>query len=331
MKIPTKMKCIQISSFGAPEMLKPAYRDTPLIKSNEILIKVKAAGVNRPDIMQRKGQYPSPPGASDLPGLEVSGKIVKIGGKVRQFKIDDSVCALTHGGGYAEYCKVNSQHALKIPKSLSYIEAAGIPETFFTVWANVFDRGKLKKNETLLIHGGSSGIGTSAIQMAKAIGAEVFVTAGNTRKCNACLKLGATKAINYNKEDFQKKIIEYTKGNGVDLILDIMGSSYFEKNISSLKNNGRLSIIALQSGYKSNINLRDILIKRITITASTLRPRTDAEKAKIARNVKNLFWHLLEKKKIKPLIYKTFRLEDASKAHRLMETSKHIGKIILKL
>ncbi len=328
--IPKQMKCVAITSIGGPDVLKVEKRPIPSISDYEILIKVMAAGVNRPDVMQRRGLYNPPKGASDLPGLEVSGLVVALGKKVSQFKIGDKVCALTHGGGYSEYCKTNNNHALLMPKNLTYEESASIPETFFTVWANIFDRGKLKKNDTILIHGGSSGIGTAAIQMAKSIGAKVFITAGSKKKCIACSELGADETINYNKEDFKNKTLELTNGKGINIILDMIGASYLKKNIESLADNGRLCIIALQSGFKCDINLMDILLNRITITASTLRPRSDKEKARIAKNVYKRFWPLLENKTIKPCIYKVFKMSNASKAHKLMETSKHIGKIILK-
>ena len=323
------MKCIKIKQYGKAENLVYENEKVPSISDHEVLINVKAIGVNRPDILQRLGLYYPPPGASLIPGLEVSGKIVQIGKKVKNFKVNQKVCGLVHGGGYAEYCKVHENHVLPIPKGLNYIEAAGIPETYFTVWAKLFDIGKIKKNQRLLVHGGSSGIGTTAIQLAKIIGCEVITTVADKNKAIFCKSLGADLAIIYKKEDFFKKILDYTKNKGVNIILDMIGKSYFSKNLKLLSDKGKFISIAFLSGSKVQLDLALILKKRILITGSTLRPRTIEEKTKIAKNVKKFCWPLFEKKTIKPIIYKTFKLKDAVKAHKLMESSKHIGKIIL--
>ena len=330
MKIPNKMKYIKIKKFGPAEGLELSETLVPDINKNEVLIKVYASGVNRPDILQRLGQYPSPKGASTIPGLEVAGKIIKIGKNVKLFKLNDKVCALTHGGGYAEYCKVYWKHVLPIPKSLSYTQAAAIPENFFTVWFNLIDIGNLKKSDTVLVHGGSSGIGTAAIQLAKHLGCKVIVTVGNSKKAKACKELGADLAINYKNKDFYEEIKKSSQFNGVDIILDMIGKAYLKKNISLLKDQGRLIIIAFLTGNISQIDLKNILINRLVITGSTLRPRSNEEKARIIKQVFKSYWTELSKKTIKPIIFKTFALQDAWKAHKLMESSKHIGKIILK-
>ena len=329
MKIPKKMNCIKINGYGGLDKLMMVKKEIPSISSEEVLIKVFYSGVNRPDILQRQGKYKPPKDANPLPGLEVSGKITKVGKKVKGFKAGDKVCALTHGGGYAEYCKVFWQHVLKIPKGMNYIESAAIPETFFTVWANLFDIGKLESTDTVLIHGGSSGIGTTSIQLAKIYGCKVIVTVGNSKKIKACKKLGADLAINYKKNDFTKEIMGYTKNQGVNVILDMVGKKYFKKNIDLLKDKGKLVIIAFLTGNLTEIDLQSVLKKRLTITGSTLRPRTNKEKARIAANVKKNYWKLFEKKTIKPIIFKSFRLSDVRKAHKLMESSEHIGKIVL--
>ena len=329
MTLQKKMKCIKIKSYGSYKNL--VYDDTeiPIISKNEVLIKVKASGVNRPDILQREGLYAPPKSASKLPGLEVSGKIIKTGSNVKSLEVNQKVCALVHGGGYAEYCKANKSHVLDIPKGLNFIQAACIPETFFTVWYNLFDIAKIKRKNTLLVHGGSSGIGTTAIQLAKFFGCKVITTVANNKKKKFCKDLGADLVIIYKKEDFYKTIYHYTKSKGVDIILDMIGNAYFSRNLSLLKDKGKLISIAFLSGKDVKLDLSMILKKRILITGSTLRPRTIKEKARIAKNVRKLCWPLFEKKILKPIIYKTFNLEDAAKAHKLMESSKHIGKIIL--
>ena len=329
MKLPKQIDCIEIIKYGGPENLVMTKRDTPQIKKNELLIKVEAAGVNRPDIMQRQGLYPPPPGASDIPGLEVAGEVVAINTNKSRFKIGDKVCALVSGGGYSSYCIAPIEQTLPIPKGLSYIEAAAIPETFFTVWANVFDRGKLTKNDTILIHGGASGIGTTAIQLASSFGAKVFTTVGSEEKCNKMKELGAELAINYNRDDFEKVINEYTNNKGINIILDIIGASYFNKNLNILSKNGKLLIIAFQGGYENKLNLLPILKKWLTVTGSTLRPRSVEEKGLIANQLYEKVWPLIEKKVVLPQIYGSYKLKDANKAHTLVESSQHIGKIVL--
>ena len=323
------MKCIQISKPGGPEVLVPAERPTPTPKANEILVKVAAAGVNRPDILQRMGKYAVPPDASDLPGLEVAGEVSAIGADVKMWKVGDKVCALVHGGGYAEYCVTPEVQALPIPKGLSALEAASLPETFFTVWSNVYDRAALAPGESLLVQGGSSGIGVTAIQMAAALGNRVFATAGSDEKCAACVKLGAEKAINYRTQDFAAEIKAATGGKGVDVILDMVGGDYVPRELKSLADEGRLVFIASLGGAKADIDIFEIQRRRITITGSTLRPRPVAFKGAIAKSLRERIWPLIEAGKIRPVIYKSFPLAQASEAHKLMETSQHIGKIVL--
>jgi NADPH2:quinone reductase len=325
------MRAIEITQPGGPEVLKICERPTPVPKAGEILIRVHAAGINRPDVLQRTGNYPVPPGASDLPGLEVAGEVIEgdLGG--RPFKKGDMVCALVQGGGYAEYCAVPAEQALPIPKGLSAVEAASLPETFFTVWSNVFDRAKLAKDETLLVQGGSSGIGVTAIQMAVALGHRVFATAGSDEKCRACEQLGAEKGINYRTEDFAEVVKKANGGKGVDVILDMVAGDYIPREINCLADDGRLAIIALLGGTKSTVDLSQVLRRRLTITGSTLRPRPVSFKAAIANQLHEHVWPLLEAGKIKPVIYRTFPLEQAAQAHALMETSVHVGKIVLKL
>ena len=296
-----------------------------------MLIEVAAAGVNRPDVLQRKGGYPPPPGASDIPGLEVAGTIVATGAGANTWKIGDRVCALVTGGGYAEYVVAPAPQCLPIPRGLTLVEAAGLPETFFTVWVNVFERAGLKASETLLIQGGSSGIGVTAIQMARAFGHRVFVTAGSAEKCTACEKLGANRAINYRTEDFVAVVKELTGGKGVDVILDMVGGDYVPRELACLADDGRLSLIAFLGGTKATIDMTDILRRRLTITGSTLRARSVDVKGAIAQSMEQKVWPLIEAGRIKPVIYRTFRLEEASAAHALMESSAHVGKIILEV
>ena len=329
MTIPKEINCIEINKPGGPENLLLVKRETPKLNLDEVLIKVSAAGVNRPDIMQRQGLYPAPPGASDIPGLEIAGEIVEINSDNTKFKLGDKVCALVSGGGYSSYCSAPIQQTLPIPKGLSFVQAAAIPETFFTVWTNVFDRGNLSKEDTILIHGGTSGIGTTAIQLAKCFGAKVFSTAGSDEKCLKTEELGAELSINYKKEDFVEKINKHTNKKGVNIVLDMIGAEYFNKNLSILKINGKLVIIAFQGGFEKNLNLLPILTKRLTVTGSTLRPRTPDEKGLIAESLYKKVWPLIEKGLVMPQIYATYKLEDASKAHTLMESSQHIGKIVL--
>ncbi|MCS5608079.1 MAG: NAD(P)H-quinone oxidoreductase [Alphaproteobacteria bacterium] len=328
--LPETMTAIEIAEFGPPEGLRPAKRTTPVAQHGEVLIKVAAAGVNRPDIMQRTGNYPPPPGASDIPGLEVSGEVVQVGHGVNSISLGDKVCALVAGGGYAEYCVAPAPLSLPVPKNYSMAEAAGLPETFFTVWTNIFQRGGLQGGERILIHGGSSGIGTTAIQLAKAFGARVFVTAGSQEKCKACETLGAERAINYREENFAEIISEETKGQGVDLILDMVGGDYVKPNIASLAVEGRLVQIATLHGPKvPDFNILPIMMKRLTVTGSTLRPRTVAQKAVIADELRAQVWPLLETGAVKVVMDNTFDLADAASAHSRMEGSQHIGKIVL--
>ncbi|MEE2655234.1 MAG: NAD(P)H-quinone oxidoreductase [Pseudomonadota bacterium] len=323
------MTAIKISEPGGPEVLVPTVIPIPKPKKGEVLVKTAAAGVNRPDIMQRKGNYPPPRGASEIPGLEVSGTIVKISDDVRFWKIGDKVCALVAGGGYAEYCTAPALQCLPIPKSLSMEEAAALPETLFTVWDNVFTRGKLQPEETILIHGGSSGIGTTAIQLASSVGANVITTAGSDEKCKACEKLGASAAINYRKTEFLEAVKKITNQKGVDVILDIVGGDYVARNLRALSKGGRLIQIAVQGGNKAEIPLHLIMTKQITFTGSTLRPRSVEEKALIKEQLHDKAWPLIESGEVKPLIYELFPLKQASNAHALMDSSAHIGKIVL--
>ena len=326
------MKAIEITSFGAPEMLKLGERPVPVPGVGELLIRVSASGVNRPDVLQRIGNYPVPPGASDIPGLEVAGVIEQ--GDAHElaragFKLGDRVCALVAGGGYAEFCVAPVGQCLPVPKGLTDVEAASLPETFFTVWSNVFDRAHLQKGETLMIQGGSSGIGVTAIQLAKAMGAQVLVTAGSDEKCAACLGLGADFAINYKTHDFQEEVKRLTDGRGVNVILDMVAGGYVAKEIECLAEDGRLVIIAVQGGIKSEINAGLVLRRRLTVTGSTLRPRSVAFKTEIARALLKNVWPLIEAGSIKPVIYSTFAAQDAFKAHTLMESNQHVGKIVL--
>jgi NADPH2:quinone reductase len=325
------MRAIEITAPGGPEVLRVTRRPVPVPAVNEVLIEVVAAGINRPDVLQRKGGYPPPPGASDIPGLEVAGTIVSAGAGVNGWRPGDRVCALVTGGGYAEYVAAPAPQCLPIPRGLTLIEAAGLPETLFTVWVNVFERAGLKDSETLLIQGGSSGIGVTAIQMARAFGHRVFVTAGSADKCAACEKLGASRAINYRTEDFVAVVKELTGGKGVNVILDMVGGDYVPRELACLADDGRLSLIAFLGGTKAMIDMTDILRRRLTITGSTLRARSVEVKGAIAQVLKEKVWPLIEAGKIRPVIYRTFRLEEASTAHALMESSAHVGKIILEV
>jgi NADPH2:quinone reductase len=329
MTIPSQMRAIEITTPGGPEVLRPGQRPVPAPAAGEVLIEVAVAGVNRPDVLQRKGGYAPPPGASDIPGLEVAGTVVKLGAQVKEWKIGDEVCALVTGGGYAEYVAAPAVQCLRVPKGLTLEQAASLPETFFTVWVNVFDRGGLKDDETLLVQGGSSGIGVTAIQMARALGHTVYATAGTAEKCVACEKLGATRAINYRDEDFVAVIKELTGGRGVDVILDMVGGDYVPRELACLATDGRLSLIAFLGGTKTSLDLSDILRRRLTITGSALRPRTVEFKASVAQALREKVWPLIEAGKIRPVIYKTFALEEAAAAHALMESSEHVGKIML--
>jgi NADPH2:quinone reductase len=329
MNLPAKMRAVEVSKPGGPEVLLPAERPLPAPKAGEILIKVAAAGVNRPDVLQRMGHYPVPPDASDLPGLEVAGEVAALGSSVKAYKIGDKVCALVHGGGYAEYCTAPEVTALPVPKGLSLVEAASLPETFFTVWGNVYERAKLAPGESLLVQGGSSGIGVTAIQMAKATGNRVFATAGSDEKCAACVRLGAEKAFNYKTQDFALEIKAATAGKGVNVILDMVGGDYFPRELKSLADDGRIVFIAFLRGPKTELDINELMRRRLTVTGSTLRPRPVEFKGYLAKNLREKIWPLIEAGKIKPQIYKTFPLEKAADAHRLMESSQHIGKIVL--
>ncbi len=323
------MKAMEITRPGAPEVLQACERPQPQAQAGEVLIRVHAAGINRPDVLQRMGRYPVPPGASDLPGLEVAGEIV--GGDLdgSGFRAGDMVCALVQGGGYAEYCTAPREQCLPLPRDWTAVQAAALPETFFTVWSNVFDRARLAPGETLLVQGGTSGIGVTAIQLATALGHRVFATAGSDEKCRACEALGAERGINYRSEDFVAVVKEATGGKGVDVILDMVGGDYIPREIDALADDGRIALIALLGGAKSMVDLGQVLRRRLTLTGSTLRPRPVAFKAAIAVSLRDKVWPLLESGKIRPVIHATFPLEQAAAAHALMESSTHIGKIVL--
>lgn len=325
------MRYIDTPSFGTPSVMVQAEGERPELKAGEVLIKVAAAGVNRPDIIQRQGNYPAPEGASPILGLEVAGEIAEVNDKDSNWKVGDAVCALTNGGGYADYVAVPAAQCLPIPKGLSMIEAASLPETHFTVWANVFDRAALKAGEVFLVHGGSSGIGTAAIQLASAMGARVFATAGSDEKCKACEALGAEKAINYRDEDFLDVLKEILGKRGVDVILDMVGGDYIQKNIKLAAMEGRIVNIAYLQGPVAKVNFLPVMLKRLTITGSTLRPQSEAVKADIARQLQRSVWPLYENKTLKPVIAQQFPLAKVVAAHELMESSQHIGKIMLDL
>jgi NADPH2:quinone reductase len=325
------MRAIEITQPGKPEVLKMGERPMPELKSGEVLIRVHAAGINRPDVLQRLGYYPVPPGASDLPGLEVAGEIVDGDLEGTGFAKGDRVCALVQGGGYAEYCAAPAAQCLPVPQGLSMVEAASLPETFFTVWSNVFDRAQLAEGETLLVQGGTSGIGVTAIQLATALGHRVFATAGSEDKCRACEALGAERGINYRDEDFVAVVKELTGGKGVDVVLDMVAGEYVTREINCLADDGRIVIIALLGGSKANVDVGQVLRRRLTVSGSTLRPRPVAFKEAIARNLRERVWPLIEAGRIKPVIYKTFPLEEAAAAHALMESSTHVGKIVLQV
>ena len=328
--LPTQMTAISIKAAGGPDMLVPERRAVPIPGNSEVLVKVAAAGVNRPDVMQRMGLYPPPPGAPDIPGLEIAGEVAASGAGVKRWKVGDRVMALVTGGGYSEYCLAHESHALPV-SGLSMVEAAAIPETFFTVWHNAFERGGLKSGETLLIHGGSSGIGTAAIQLAKAFGARVITTAGSAEKCEACRKLGADVAVNYKTEDFVAATKTATGDRGAEVIVDMVGGDYIARNYEAAAVEGRIVQIAFQGSPKATVDFRRIMLKRLHHTGSTLRSRSVADKGAIARAVEDNVLPLIAAGKVKPIIYKTFELKAAAAAHALMETSTHIGKIVLTL
>lgn len=325
------MLAVVIAKPGGPEVLQPADQPKPRPRPDEILIKVAAAGVNRPDVLQRTGHYPVPPDASPLPGLEVAGEVAEIGSAVKTFKVGDKVCALVHGGGYAEYCVAPEVQALPVPKGLSLVEAASLPETFFTVWSNVYDRGRLAPGESLLVQGGTSGIGVAAIQMAAATGNRVLATAGSDEKCAACVRLGAEKAFNYKTQDWSAEVLAATGGKGVNVILDMVGGDYVPRELKCIAEEGRLVFIAYLRGPKTELNIDAVMRRRLTLTGSTLRPRPVAFKGAIAKSLREKIWPLIEAGRIRPEIYKTFPLEQAAEAHRLMESSQHIGKLVLTL
>jgi NADPH2:quinone reductase len=323
------MRAVEISQPGGPEVLRLTERPVPQPADGEVLIRVHASGVNRPDVLQRKGAYAPPAGASDLPGLEVSGTIESGDVKNSGFKIGDKVCALVAGGGYAEFCVAPIEQCLPKPHTLSFAEAAGLPETYFTVWSNVFDRARLQPGESLLVQGGSSGIGVAAIQLAAALGNTVYATAGSDEKCQACVELGAKRAINYRTEDFVEVLKAETAGRGVDVILDMVAGDYLPREVQSLADDGRLVFIALLGGSKAQLDLNAVLRRRLTITGSTLRPRSVAFKAAIAKRLREVVWPLIESGRINPVLFRTFALAEAADAHRLMESSQHVGKIVL--
>jgi putative PIG3 family NAD(P)H quinone oxidoreductase len=329
--LPETMTAIEISAPGGPQVLKPVEMRRPYPGEGELLIRVEGAGINRPDILQRKGLYPPPPGAPETPGLEIAGTVAVAGRGTSRYREGDRVCALVAGGGYAQYCIAAEPNALPVPQGLSSIEAAAIPETFFTVWTNVFQRGRLQPGETLLVHGGSSGIGTTAIMLAKAFGATVFTTAGSDDKCAACVGLGADRAINYMSEDFADVVNRETSGHGADVILDMVGGDYIERNYKAAAFEGRIVSIAFLNGATAEVNFMPLMLKRLTHTGSTLRARSVDEKAQIARELEAKVWPLLGAGKIKPLIDSEFPLAEAAAAHARMETSRHIGKIVLKV
>lgn len=330
--LPETMRFIDLPSHGGPEVMRLSQAPLPKPAKGEVLVKVEAAGVNRPDVAQRQGIYPPPKDASPILGLEIAGEVVALGEGVTEFKLGDKVCALANGGGYAQYCTVPAGQALPFPKGYDAVKAAALPETFFTVWANLFQMAGLTEGESVLIHGGTSGIGTTAIQLAKAFGAEVYATAGSAEKCEACVKLGARRAINYREEDFAEVVKSETGGKGVDVVLDMIGAAYFEKNLSALAKDGCLSIIAFLGGaVTEKVNLTPIMVKRLTVTGSTMRPRTADEKRAIRDDLVAEVWPLLESGQLAPVINRVFTLDEVVEAHRLMESSNHIGKIVMQV
>ena len=327
--VPETMTAIEISEPGGPDVLRPKLMPTPKPGAGQMLVKVAAAGVNRPDLAQRAGTYPPPPGASPLPGLEVAGEVVLIGDGARRWQPGDKVCALVNGGGYAEFCLVEDVQALPIPAGFDLVKAAAIPETFFTVWANVFDRGRLGAGEWLLVHGGSSGIGTTAIQLGKAFGAKVIATAGSAEKCKACLELGAERAINYRSEDFVVACQEATAGKGVDVILDMVAGAYTDRNIAAAAADGRIVQIAVLAGANVTLNIARLMMKRVTLTGSTLRPRSRAFKGALAQALETKVWPLLAAGQVRVVLDSTFALNEAADAHRRLDAGEHIGKVVL--
>jgi len=325
------MTAVEIAEPGPPQVLRAVSRPVPQPQPGEVLIRVAAAGVNRPDVLQRKGVYPPPKGVTDIPGLEVAGEVVRLGEGVKEPAVGAQVCALLAGGGYAQYVSVPVLQCLPVPATLSMEEAAALPETFFTVWLNVFQRARLQRGETLLVHGGSSGIGTTAILLGRAFGARVLVTAGSAQKCAACRELGAEVAINYHETDFVAAALSATDGKGVDVILDMVGGPYLPRNVSAAATEGRIALIAIQGGAKAELDLRPLMTKRITITASTLRPQSAQNKGRIAAALREQVWPLFSSQQLKPLIHGRFPLKEAARAHQLMESGAHIGKIVLQV
>lgn len=329
MPLPQTMRAVEIAGGGTPESLAPTCRPMPRVAAAELLIKVAAAGVNRADVMQREGRYPPPPGASDLPGLEVSRTVAAVGAGVSGWSAGDAVCALLAGGGYAEYCAAPAPQCLPAPAGVDLVAAAALPEACFTVWTNVFERGRLRAGETLLVHGGSSGIGTTAIPLARLRGARVFATAGSDAKCAACTRLGATLAVNYRTRDFVAEVRAATDGRGVDLILDMVGGPYLRRNLDSLAPEGRIVLIGLMGGARAEIDLAAVMSRRVLLTGSTLRSRSVAQKGAIAAAVREHVWPHVAARRLQPVVHATFRLDEAAEAHRLMESSAHIGKLLL--
>ena len=329
MSLPTEMKVVHIAAPGGPEQLQLSTRPMPQPGDGEVLVRVEAAGVNRPDVMQRQGRYPPPPGASDLPGMEIAGEIVSLGSKVTGLKVGDKICSLLPGGGYAAYALAAAPLCMPIPHGLSMVEAAAIPETFMTVWTNLFERGRCRAGDTVLVHGGTSGIGTTAIQLASVLGAKVYATAGSQDKARACEKLGAVRGIDYRQEDFVEVIRAATQGYGIDVTLDMVAGSYVPRNIDIAALEGRIVTISTLGGTKTELNMVPVMMKRLTLTGSTLRARSVAQKAAVADAMRQNVWPLIAAGKVKPVIFRSFPLAEASEAHRLMETSNHIGKIVL--
>ena len=323
------MRYVGITAPGGPDVLHLATGPIPTPGTGEVLVRVSAAGVNRPDILQRQGKYPPPPGASPILGLEIAGTVAAVGPGVEQWRVGHELCALVAGGGYAEYCVVPDPQALPLPAGLTMVEGAALPETFFTVWTNLFQRGRLRSGETTLIHGGSSGIGTTAIQLARVFGARVFVTAGSAVKCEACRELGADLAVNYHEDDFVRAVEQATAGRGVDVVLDMVGGDYVARNLSVLAVDGRLVQIAFMASSRVELDLRVVMTKRLTITGSTLRPRSVPEKGAIARELESQVWPLLASRQLRPVVYRTFPLSEAAEAHRVIESGEHIGKLVL--
>lgn len=329
MSIPETMRAVAIAEPGPPDVLRPVTRPTPRPGSGEVLVRVAAAGINRADVMQREGRYPPPPGASDLPGLELSGTVAAVGPEADGVADGDEVCAIVSGGAYAEYCLVPAPQCLPIPEGVSVSDAAALPEAYCTVWTNVVDRGRLQAGESFLVHGGSSGVGTAAIQLARRLGARVFATAGSAAKCSVCVQLGAERAVNYREEDFVAAVRDGTGGRGVDVVLDMVGAPYLARNLAALAVEGRLVVIAVMAGAEAEVNLLDFMSRRLTLTASTLRSRSVAQKAEVGRAVREHVWPRFAAGELRPVIHATWPLAEAAEAHRVLESSAHVGKLLL--